>query len=60
MEDIDEITYYVQSLEPGQPLSKDEVRDGYQHFNDEKNAKQLADNATKHGLALEVLNQLAG
>ena len=55
MDEIDEITEYVQSLAVGQPLSEEEVREGYQRFKAEKNAKELADTAAKHGLPQAAL-----
>ncbi|MBM4310826.1 MAG: type I restriction endonuclease subunit R [Deltaproteobacteria bacterium] len=50
MDELDEITAYVRTLETGKPLTEEEVRNGYQRFKDERHAAELADVADKHGL----------
>ncbi len=55
MDEQDDITAYVRSLEVGKPLTEDEVRSGYQQFKAERNAKELADTAAKHELPVERL-----
>jgi type I restriction enzyme R subunit len=45
-----DITAYIHSLKQGEGLSEKEIRDGYAKFKAEKNAKELAEIATKHGL----------
>ena len=55
MDELDEITEYVRTLETGQPLTEDEVRNGYQRFKDERHAAELAAVAGSHGLANEAL-----
>lgn len=49
--DREDITEYVRSLEAGQGLSETAIREGYQSFKAEKNAKELATIAATHGLA---------
>ncbi len=46
----EDITAYIQTLTAGEGLSEKEIRDGYVKFKAEKNAKELAKIATKHGL----------
>ena len=55
MGEIDEITEYVRTLETDQPLTEDQVRDGYQSFKDERHAAELAAIADMHSLANESL-----
>ena len=55
MDELDEITEYVRTLETGRPLTEDEVRAGYQRFKDERHAAELAAVAEKHGLTNEAL-----
>ena len=45
-----DITDYIHTLKQGEGLSEKEIRDGYAKFKAEKNAKELAEIATKHGL----------
>ncbi|MCK5804354.1 MAG: type I restriction endonuclease subunit R, partial [Lentisphaeria bacterium] len=51
-----EIAEYVCSLEIGKGLDENQVKDGYKQFKDEKQAKELADLAEKHGLSTERLS----
>jgi type I restriction enzyme R subunit len=51
MDERELITDYVKSLEAGKKLDEKSVREGYQRFKDERNAKELAAVASKHGLA---------
>jgi len=55
MDELDEITEYVRTLETGKPLTEEEVRHGYQRFKDERQAAELAAVADKHGLTSEAL-----
>ncbi|MFH1135461.1 MAG: type I restriction endonuclease subunit R [Pseudomonadota bacterium] len=55
MDELDEITEYVRTLETGQPLTEQEVRIGYQRFKDERHAAELAAVAGSHGLTNEAL-----
>ena len=50
MDELDEITEYVRTLQTGKPLTEEEVRGGYQRFKDEHHAAELAAVADKHGL----------
>ncbi|MCK5805148.1 MAG: type I restriction endonuclease subunit R, partial [Lentisphaeria bacterium] len=56
MDEREEIAEYVRSLEIGKGLDEDQVKDGYQQFKDEKQAKELADLAEDHGLPTERLS----
>ena len=49
------ITAYVRSLESGKALDEKAVREGYQQFKAERDAKEVADKARKHGLTPEAL-----
>ncbi len=51
MNERDEIAEYIGTLKAGEGLSETAIRDGYTRFKAEKNAKELADIAAKHGLA---------
>jgi len=55
MDERETITDYVRSLEAGKALDEKAVREGYQRFKAEKNAKQLAAVAGKHGLTNDAL-----
>ena len=55
MDELDEITEYVRTLETGKPLTEEEVRHGYQRFKDERHAAELAAVAGSHGLTNEAL-----
>lgn len=51
MNERDEIAEYIGMLKAGEGLSETTIRDGYNRFKAEKNAKELADIAAKHQLA---------
>jgi type I restriction enzyme R subunit len=55
MDELDEITEYVRTLETGKPLTEEEVRRGYQRFKDERRTAELAAVAVKHGLTSKAL-----
>jgi type I restriction enzyme R subunit len=55
MDELDEITDYVWTLETGRPLTVEQVRNGYQRFKDERHAAELAAVAGSHGLTNEAL-----
>src|SRR5690606_11530870 len=57
LDEIEEITEYVQQIELGVPLTEEEVRNGYQRFKAEKQAQELVDTATRHGLTTDALTQ---
>ena len=51
----EEIADYIGTLKSGEGLKESEVRQGYETFRAEKNARQLADIAEKHGLETSAL-----
>ena len=51
----EDLIAYVRTLKQGEGLSEKEIRDGYAKFKAEKNAKELAEIATKHGLNAQNL-----
>ncbi|MDD2605430.1 MAG: type I restriction endonuclease subunit R, partial [Desulfobacteraceae bacterium] len=55
MDELDEITAYVRTLETGKPLTEEEVRGGYQRFKDQHHAAEFAAIAAKNGLTNEAL-----
>ncbi|MBX3583370.1 MAG: type I restriction endonuclease subunit R [Rhizobiaceae bacterium] len=55
MDEREDITAYINTLKAGEGLSEKAIRDGYSRFKTEKNAKELASIAGKHGLASEAL-----
>ena len=55
MNERDDIAEYIGTLKAGEGLSEAAIRDGYTRFKAEKNAKELAAIATRHGLATAAL-----
>jgi type I restriction enzyme R subunit len=55
MNERDDIAEYIGTLKAGEGLSETAIRDGYTRFKGEKNAKELAAIASKHGLATAAL-----
>ncbi|MFJ4290163.1 type I restriction endonuclease subunit R [Cupriavidus sp. NPDC089707] len=55
MNERDDIAEYIATLQAGEGLSEAAIRDGYTRFKAEKSAKELADIAAKHGLAIGAL-----
>jgi type I restriction enzyme R subunit len=55
LDEREAITEYVRSLEAGKPLDEKTVREGYQQFKAERDAKEVAATAQKHELAAEAL-----
>ena len=55
MNERDDIAEYIATLQAGEGLSETAIRDGYNRFKAEKSAKELADIATKRGLATAAL-----
>jgi type I restriction enzyme R subunit len=49
------ITEYVRSLQAGEGLSEKAIREGYQRFKEENDAKELAAVASKHALETSAL-----
>jgi type I restriction enzyme, R subunit len=50
MDEREEIAAYIATLKVGEGLSETEIRDGYRHFKAEKQAREVADLAQRHGL----------
>lgn len=50
IDEREDITAYINTLQVGQGLSEDEIRAGYEAFKAEQNARQLAEIAAKHGI----------
>jgi type I restriction enzyme, R subunit len=50
MDEREDITDYIKTLEVGRALDEKEIRAGYETFKVEKNARELASVAAKHGL----------
>lgn len=50
MDERDDIAEYIGTLEAGKALDEQQIRVGFEHFKDEKHARQLAEIAVKHGL----------
>lgn len=57
MEERDDITDYINTLEAGKPLNEQQIKDDYQKFKEEKIAKKLSEIAQKHGLSILALQQ---
>ncbi len=55
-EQRDDITAYIQTLEPGGGLTKEEIIEGYQIFRSNKDNQQLNAIAKTHGLTEDALN----
>ncbi|MGK7344320.1 MAG: type I restriction endonuclease subunit R [Candidatus Nitrospinota bacterium M3_3B_026] len=60
MDELDEITEYVRTLETGKPMTEEQVRNGYQRFKDERHAAELAKVAGSHGLTNDALQTFVG
>ena len=58
LDEREEITEYVRSLNEGQGLGEAAVRAGYEQFKAEKQAKEIADIAQSHGLTTEALSAI--
>jgi type I restriction enzyme R subunit len=55
MNERDDIAEYIGTLKAGEGLSEAAIREGYTRFKAEKNAKELAAIAARHGLATGAL-----
>ncbi|WP_431112480.1 type I restriction endonuclease subunit R [Variovorax paradoxus] len=55
MNERDDIAEFIATLKAGEGLSEAAIREGYVRFRAEKNAKELATIAAKHGLAMAAL-----
>ena len=60
MNERDDITEYVRSLKEGEALDEAAIRAGYEAFKAEKQAKEVATLAGKHGLTTEALSAFIG
>lgn len=60
MDERDLITEFVHSLEEGKGLTVAEIRDGYQQFKADCEARELADLANRHGLGADSLESFVG
>ncbi len=56
MNERDDITQYVRSLKEGEALNEAAIRAGYEAFKAEKQAKEIAALAGKHGLTTKALS----
>ncbi len=57
MDEREDITAYIHTLKAGEGLNEKEIRDGYAKFKAEKNAKELAEIAKKHGVKADDLQE---
>ena len=55
MNERDDIAEYIGTLQAGEGLSETAIRDGYTRFKAEKNARELAAIASRHGLTTAAL-----
>jgi type I restriction enzyme, R subunit len=55
MNERDDIADYINTLQAGEGLSETAIREGYTRFKTEKDTKELADLAERHGLAPAAL-----
>ena len=60
MNERDDIAEYIGTLQAGEGLSETAIRDGYTRFQAEKNARELAAVAARHGLATAALQTFVG
>jgi type I restriction enzyme R subunit len=55
MQEREDIVAYIGTLKVGEGLSEEEIRQGYEKFKAEKNARELAEIAAKHSLETDAL-----
>ena len=55
MDEREAITDYVQTLQAGEGLKEQDIRDGYKRFKEQKNTTELNELAAAHGLMPESL-----
>ncbi len=60
MDEREEITAYINTLQVGKGLSEQEIKEGYDRFKQEKHAAELADIARRHGLPVKDLAGFVG
>jgi len=59
-DDGDDIVQYINSLKEGEALSEKVIRQGYEDFKTQKDAKQLEEIAIKHGIEINSLQSFIG
>ena len=57
LDDRDDIAAYIDTLKVGEGLSEKAIREGFDRFRAEKNARELAEIAEKHGLTASSLQE---
>ena len=55
IDEREDIGAYIDTLQPGQALNERDIRNGYESFKTEQNARQLATIAATHGIASAAL-----
>ena len=55
LDEREEITAYIHSLQAGQPLTEQGIRENYAHYKAEKTTQELAAMASRHGLTTAAL-----
>ena len=55
IDESEDITAFIDTLQVGQGLSEDQIRAGYEAFKSQQNARQLAEIAPNHGLESPAL-----
>ena len=55
MDERDDIVEYINSLQSGKSLTEPEIREGFQAFQAEKSAREMAATAERHGLETAAL-----
>ena len=60
MDDGEDIAEYINTLKEGEALSENVIRQGYEDFKTQKNAKQLEEIAIKHGIEINSLQSFIG
>jgi len=55
MHERDDIAEYIGTLNAGEGLSETDIRDGYERFKTEKNAREIASIAVRHHLSTDAL-----
>ena len=55
IDEREDVIAYIDTLQVGQNLNENEIRAGYENFKAEKNARELAEMAAKHGLESAAL-----
>jgi len=57
IEEREDIIAYIDTLKEGEGLNEKDIREGFEEFKTQKNAKQIADIAQKHGLEAAPLKE---